>query len=58
MTEQLWPPRLTPGTRLLELGGGDQPMIRPNLDTRRVPGVDSLLFLLATGCFLSRSTLK
>lgn len=40
MTESLWPPRLIPGTRLLELGGGSQPMTRPNMDVRRLPTVD------------------
>lgn len=40
MTSLLWPPRLEPGQHPLELGGGDQPMLRPNLDSRRLRNVD------------------
>jgi SAM-dependent methyltransferase len=40
MTSQLYSLPFTPGTRVLELGGGDQPMIRPNMDSRRLPTVD------------------
>ena len=40
MTDQLYHLPFTPGAHLLELGGGDKPMIRPNMDSRRLPTVD------------------